>query len=233
MGLWIIENVLYLLLTIATAFCFIWLYQSKEQLRLKTWMLVPIALLHTVIGVLCVKVFAFFESGDGSNMSLYGAIFFLPIVYYLGAKLTKRNIACVFDVLTICIIVTLLCARFNCIMSGCCLGLPIPGLENARFPTREAEIAFYLILFTLLRKKLGKTQCRGLLYPIYMMSYGVFRFVVEFFRESAQPIIGSLHISHIWSFVSIAVGVAAYYKLSHRVADKINQENNRVKESNK
>jgi len=214
--LWFMQNVLYILLVIATLFGYLWIRQFKEQLRIREWMAAVLSLVHTVIGVFCVKAFAFLESGDGSGMSLYGAVFFLPAVYFAFAKLTKRSVADVFDVFTVCTVITLLCARFNCILAGCCLGTVIPGFPDLRFPTREAEIVFYIVLYMILWKKVGKPKYSGLIYPIYMISYGVFRFVVEFFRESPHPIVGAFHISHIWSIVAIVAGCFAYYCISHQ-----------------
>lgn len=217
MGQWISQNILYILLAVATTFGYFWISQFKEKLRIKDWMALILAVVHTLIGVLCVKLFAFLESGDGTGMSLYGAVFFLPVIYFAFAKLTKRKVADVFDIFTICTVVTLLCARFNCIYAGCCVGTVIPGTDGLRWPTREAEIIFYIVLYIVLRRKVGKTKYNGLIYPIYMMSYGVFRFIVEFFRESFHPIVGPFHISHIWSLVAIVAGAAVYYIISHKV----------------
>ena len=179
-----------------------------------------LSVLHTVIGVLCVKGFAFLESGDGSGMSLYGAVFFLPVIYVIAAKLLKRRVADVFDIFTICVICTLLCARFNCILSGCCLGKMIPGSESIRWPTRELEILFYLVLFLCLRKKVCKKKYVGQMYPIYMMAYGVFRFIVEFFRESEHDF-GWFHISHLWSLIAVAVGAGFYMSISRKTKDSM------------
>ena len=209
----LIQYKLYFLLAIATTFGFFWLSQFKEKLQIKEWMALVLSVVHTLIGVLCVKLFAFLESGDGGGMSLYGAVFFLPIIYFIGAKVSKRKIADVFDIFTICTVCTLLCARFNCILAGCCLGSVISGTEAVRWPTRELEILFYFVLFLFLRNKVCKKKYSGLIYPIYMMAYGSFRFVVEFFRESSHDY-GWFHISHIWSLVAIAAGAGVYYWLT-------------------
>lgn len=206
----IIQNKLYFLLAVPTIFGYIWLVQFKDKLRMKEWMALLISVLHTLIGVLCVKFFAFLEGGGFSGMSIYGAVFFLPLIYWGGAKLTKRNVSDVFDIFTICVIVTLFFARINCLMAGCCLGLIIPGTELMRFPTREAELLFYIVLYISLRKKVGKKQYTGKIYPYYMVSYGAFRFVVEFFRESEMRL-SWFHISHVWSLLAIGGSVIAIY----------------------
>ena len=131
------EYRLYIILALATTFCYFWISQFKKRLRIKEWMALLLSVLHTLVGVLCVKLFAFLESGSGGGMSLYGAIFFLPVIYWVTAKVTKRSVADVFDIFTVCTFVTLLCSRFNCMFAGCCLGMEIPGTANLSWPTRE------------------------------------------------------------------------------------------------
>lgn len=213
---WISDNKLYVILAFATAFSYFWLFQNKQKLNISDSAAVILAVLHTLVGLLCVKIFAFLEAGGDAetagNMSLYGAVFFLPVVYFVAAKLTKRKPADVFDVFTICVVFTLLCARVNCLMSGCCLGKLMFGSGTLRWPTRELEIAFYLILLVWLGRKVGKKDAEGKIYPLYMMSYGIFRFITEWFRETSHPV-GYLHISHIWSIVAVIAGWIVYRRL--------------------
>jgi len=204
----LIQYRLYFLLAIPTLFGYFWISHFKEKLRIKEWVAFVLSVLNTVFGVLFVKLFAFLETGGEGGMSLYGGIFFLPVVYFAFAKISKRSVADVFDIFAICTICTVMCARFNCILAGCCLGNHIPGTEAMRWPTRELEIIFYLVLFILLRKKVCKKKYSGLIYPIYMMSYGAFRFIVEFFRESDR-VLGFIHVSHIWSLIAIVGAITA------------------------
>lgn len=210
---WLSDNRLYVILAFSTAFSYFWLFQNKGKLNISDGMAFFLAVAHTVLGVLCVKVFAFLEAGgDGGSMSLYGAVFFLPVAYFSAAKLTKRKPADIFDVFAICVIFTLMCARVNCLMGGCCLGRPIFGSETLRWPTRQLEIVFYLVLLVWLGKMAGRADAKGKIYPLYMISYGIFRFVVEWFRES-DNIVGFLHISHIWSIVAVIAGWIVYRRL--------------------
>lgn len=203
-------------LTVGTAFTFLWLLLCKERLRIKWPAALLLAVLHTVCGVLCVKVFAVVEVGfdmsKAGAMSLFGGVFFMPLVYWAGAKLTKRNLGLVCDLLTPCMIFTVMCARVNCILSGCCFGLPIPGMSGLRWPTREAELVFYLVLLVLLVRKVWRGQTHGEIYPLYMASYGAFRFAVEFFRYQEYSL-GIFHLSHLWAAVSFAIGLSIYVEL--------------------
>ena len=201
----LVSNMLYIILLFATAFVFFWIQQFKHIIKINDITALIIAVIHTLIGVFCVKLFAFLESGNSGAMSLYGAIFFLPLIYYISAIIFKRKIADVFDIFTICLFSTLAFSRINCLFVDCCLGLLIPGTE-IRFPTRELEILFYIILFILLRRKVCSKKYSGLIYPIYLIAYGTFRFIVEWLREG-EPVIGLFHISHVWSLFAILIGL--------------------------
>lgn len=211
---WLTDHALILLLGCGTLFNVYWLHRCRERLHLRWPSVLLLSVLHTVLGVLSVKVFALFESGDFSNMSLFGGVFFMPLFYWGVAKLAKQKAADVFDVFTICLVFTLMCARLNCIISGCCLGayIPIEGLTHLRFPTRELELLFYVILLSQLWRKVLSGSARGMIYPIYMISYGIFRFVTETLRFSDRTD-SILHISHLWALLSLGVGISIYGEL--------------------
>lgn len=208
-------NILYVLLAIGVVFNLFWLGENKSKLKINTLAVVLLSVIHTVVGVLFVKTFAFLESGSFSGMSIFGAVFFMPLAYFLGAKIFRRNMADVFDIFTICMVFTLLLARCNCIFAGCCLGSPIPFIDGARWPTREAEVVLYIVFLIFFAKKASKKVCEGTIYPIYMIWYGVFRFTIEWFRE-AKYFVGFFHISHIWAIVSTVVGVCIYLYIKRK-----------------
>lgn len=214
---WLSDHALILLLSCGTLFNVYWLHRCRERLHLRWLSVLLLSVLHTVLGVLSVKVFALFETGDFSNMSLFGGVFFIPLFYWGVAKLAKQKAADVFDVFTICLVFTLMCARLNCIISGCCLGahIPIEGLTHLRFPTRELELLFYVILLSRLWRKVLSGSARGMIYPIYMISYGIFRFVTEMLRFSDRTD-SILHVSHLWALLSLGIGISIYGELQKK-----------------
>lgn len=213
---WLGDNKLSVLLAIGAVFTFVWQMVLRKRLQVKWYAALLIAVLHTLLGVLSVKVFAFLETGFDpdslGNMSLFGGIFFMPLAYWAGAKLTKRNTVQVFDIFTICMIFTVMCARINCIFAGCCFGTLIPGLGNIRWPTREAEVVFYVVLLIVLGRKVLAGKSHGEIYPIYMISYGTLRFVLEFLRYKAGSTF-IFHLSHLWALVTFALGLSIYYEI--------------------
>lgn len=214
---WLSDHALILLLGCGTLFNVYWLHRCRERLHLRWLSVLLLSVLHTVLGVLSVKVFALFETGDFSNMSLFGGVFFMPLFYWGVAKLAKQKTADVFDVFTICLVFTLMCARLNCMISGCCLGahIPIEGLTHLRFPTRELELLFYVILLSRLWRKVLSGSARGMIYPIYMISYGIFRFVTETLRFSDRTD-SILHVSHLWALLSLGIGISIYGELQKK-----------------
>lgn len=211
---WLSDHALILLLGCGTLFNVYWLHRCRERLHLRWLSVLLLSVLHTVLGVLSVKVFALFETGNFSNMSLFGGVFFMPLFYWGVAKLAKQKAADVFDVFTICLVFTLMCARLNCMISGCCLGahIPIEGLTHLRFPTRELELLFYVLLLSRLWRKVLSGSARGMIYPIYMISYGIFRFVTETLRFSDRTD-SILHVSHLWAMLSLGIGISIYGEL--------------------
>lgn len=214
---WLTDHALILLLGCGTLFNVYWLHRCRERLHLRWLSVLLLSVLHTVLGVLSVKVFALFETGNFSNMSLFGGVFFMPLFYWGVAKLAKQKAADVFDVFTVCLVFTLMCARLNCIISGCCLGahIPIEGLTHLRFPTRELELLFYVILLSQLWRKVLSGSARGMIYPIYMISYGIFRFVTETLRFSDRTD-SILHVSHLWALLSLGIGISIYGELQKK-----------------
>lgn len=211
------QNSLILLLSLAAAATFVWLLHFRERLRMTWYAALGLSLLHVAIGVFCVKAFAILEGNPPSNgaMSLFGAVFFMPLAYWLGAKVFKRSPAEVFDVFALCMIFTLMCARVNCLISGCCQGRMIPGLEPHRWPTRELELIYYAVFLILVAPRVLKGKTGGRVYPIYMMSYGLLRSVLECFRVASTQSL--FHLSHIWALLSLAVGLAVYLEINSRI----------------
>ena len=209
---------LWFLLGIAAIATFVWLFVFRKRLRMKWYAALIISLLHIVVGVACVKLFGFLESPsepyDGA-MSLFGAVFFMPVFYFIGAKIFKRDVRTVFDLFTVPLVFTLACARVNCLIAGCCQGLVIPFIHShtVQWPTREAELVFYAAFLTFAVIKTVKDETNGTLYPVYLISYGIFRFIAEWFRVTNHSF-GPFHISHLWAILSLIAGASIYFEIS-------------------
>lgn len=223
MAQFIQEHRLLLLLVFAAVCTFIWLMRFRSRLGMKWYAALCCSILHVAYGVFCVKAFAVLEGNPVSNgaMSLFGAVFFMPVAYWLGAKIFKRDTRTVFDLFTVPLVFTLACARVNCLFAGCCKGLVIPFIHShtVRWPVRETELVFYAVLLAFFVIRTFKNKTNGELYPIYLMAYGVFRFVIEFFRES-DHILGLFHISHLWAMLALIIGASVYFEIHNKKRKK-------------
>lgn len=215
---WLQAHSLVLLLTLATCVCVVWLLLAYDRIRLNIWQALVLGVAHTLLGLLSVKAFAIIEGfGDLSvvgNMSLFGGMAFLPIFYAALAHYGHRDVRDVFDVLTMSLVGTLFFARINCIVSGCCQGAFIPG-TTLRWPTRELELAYYVVFIAVLAPRVLKGDTRGEVFPLYMVSYGVFRFVIEFFRVSSRSF-GPFHIAHLWAVIAIVLGASILVEITQQ-----------------
>ena len=210
------QHSLIILLTAASVFTFLWLYLQRERLGMRVYAVFIVTILHVLYGVMTVRLFAALEGTPG-GMSLFGAVFLMPVAYYVGAGITRRPVAEVFDILTICMVFTVMCARVNCLIAGCCLGRQISSHTGIRWPTRETELVFYIIFLIAAIPKVRQRKTKGTIYPIYMVAYGAFRAVNECFRQSAA-FSGIFHLSHLWAILTFCLGLSIMMELKKRIA---------------
>lgn len=205
---------------------FYWLLKFQDRLNLRWKEALLIAVAHVVIGWSAMRLLAILEAGgnikEAANMRLYGAIFLLPVLYYIWAKRTKRDILLTLDVAAICVIFGAVSGRLNCLTSGCCKGIPIYfGLE-IRWPLRELELIYYAVFIVIYGMRIFRKKTHGEVYGIYLITYGALRFLSEFVRAEHTGNIGFLHLAHIWSLLAIATGAVMYYIV--RKKDKTRRE---------
>lgn len=229
---WIQSNILYILLALGVLISIVWVLNFKKELQIKWYAAVIICILIAAVGVVSAKLFALFEAWiageEPGSMSIYGAIFMTPLVCLLGTLIFRRPIKTTMDILTLPIVILAGLARVNCLIQGCCLGLEIPG-TNMLYPTRELELVFDVVLIITLFRITAKKRFKGTNYPIYLLSYGIFRFIIQWFREPGF-MVGPLTLSHIWSILSILIGLC-FIILLKKTETKSNSK--KVKKRNK
>ena len=109
--------------------------------------------------------------------------------------------------------------RIGCLLSGCCygvetdawIGILLPGHDHYTVPTQILEMVFLFILAVIL-SILAFKQITNYTFPIYMISYGVFRFIIEFFRGDERGQLQGLSPSqYICIALVLGAGVLIYF----------------------
>ena len=214
---WLHQNILYILLLISVVISVFWMIHFQKELRARWYAMIVIAVLVVATGVAGAMLFAKLEgfiagSSDG-RISMYGALWLTPLVCVAAALLFRRPARAVLDILTLPIVCAAAFARVNCFFGGCCLGIEIPG-AGFRVPNREIELVFYVVFMAVIARVTAKKRFKGVNYPIFLLCYGVLRFILQWFREGGYTVLGPLTLSHLWSLLSAAAGLVLLIVLS-------------------
>ena len=212
-----------------------WWMTFQKQLNLRLWEAVLLAVGHFVVGIVVMKLWAILEVGGdmekAANMRLYGAMFLMPPMYYLWARCTKRDPMLTMDIATICCVIGLIVGRVNCLITGCCEGIPVIFGSDVRWPLREIEIVYCVAFIIWFGRKALKNKEHGRVLPNLMISYGAMRFIMEWVREEYTGQVGAFHLAHIWSLLAMAIGTVMLYKVRKSIQPGGNRRNDAKSEN--
>lgn len=202
-----------------TIFAF-WLYKFGPVLNLKMGGAILISVISIAVAMVSLKLWAILEVGGdlarAANYRLFGGLFIVPLFYFCLAKTKKWDMKLTMDIAAIFTSSGLLLGRLGCLIGGCCKGMYMFESTDLRWPIRELELIFYVIFIVLYAKKITKRKTYGQVYPVLLLSYGLFRFAAEWLRVEYTGSIGFIHLAHIWSLISVFIGSAFYFELKNR-----------------
>ncbi len=163
-----------------------------------------------------------FDGGITFIGGLIGGAGSFLILYVIFRKRYKTRLIDILSFLPCCILIAHAFGRVGCFFAGCCYGKPtdgflgvqFPGMTEKVHPTQLYEAAFLfalcVICFLLVWKKNFKHNM-----SLYLVSYGIFRFLIEFLRDDSRgQLLGSLSPSQFWSICMVALGIALYFLLN-------------------
>lgn len=143
-----------------------------------------------------------------------GLTFFLQYFLYLKKK-NPPFLKEVVKVAGACIPLAHGIGRIGCFLDGCCygketdsiLGIKFTTTETKVWPTNLFEAIFLLILSAILLYLLFKKQSDFTM-VIYLLSYGIFRFLIEFLRgDHRGSFIPGISPSQFWAILFFLGGV--------------------------
>ena len=140
----------------------------------------------------------------------YGGFLGATIGVVTYARLEKLPIGTLADAFAPSIALGHAFGRLGCFFEGCCYGracaLPwavaLPGHTHALHPTQLYEAAGNLVIFAGLSVLYRRRKFTGQIWWLYVLSYGVLRFGVEFFRGDYE-----VHYFGIFTITQVIAGV--------------------------
>lgn len=154
-----------------------------------------------------------------NSMTFFGglitgvACFALLYAFWLR-KGSKGTLASMLPIAPACLAAAHGFGRIGCFLAGCCYGTPtsswigvtFPGVDGAVVPTNLIEAIFLLLLSAALAIVAFKRKS-PITVPIYMVCYGAFRFVIEFYRgDERGSLIPGISPSQLWAILLLAIG---------------------------
>ncbi len=175
---------------------------------------------------------SFFRIWEGGLVYFGGFIgAFVGIAIYSYIK--ELSLLGILDALAVPLLLSHAIGRLGCFAAGCCYGLPTDSILGVVFsdpealaplgvrlhPTQLYSALGDFLLFLGLLKLEKKVVTRGVLFASYLMSYGGFRFLIEFIRNDDRgPVWQALWPSQWISIAAIFAGGAllVYVKKTKR-----------------
>ncbi len=210
-------------------FVFLELYFKKIGMKKGVSTNLEIALtISGIVGIVCAVLFQnlydLIEKGKDYKwtwaMTFFGgliggtAMFFL--LYFVVLK--KKNPPFLTPLMTIagpCVPFAHGLGRIGCFLDGCCYGKETDSIFGIKFATTTTKVwptnlfeAIFLLLLAGILFYLAYRHRSRYTFPIYMMSYGVFRFLIEFLRgDHRGNFIPGISPSQFWSLLLLIGGI--------------------------
>ncbi len=152
--------------------------------------------------------------------SLAGGL--LPFVVYLRRK--ELSFWAMADIFAPFLALGYAIVRIGCFLNGCCYGaitsskwgVVFPAVDGFyRYPTQLYSSALNLVLFAILFWLYPRRRFNGQVFTVYIIGYALYRFIVEFFRDSLI-MIGVLSLGQVYTLILLLLGIALYYYLQAR-----------------
>ena len=175
------------------------------------------ALLLTISGVFGTYFWYVVENFVIGGRSFYGAVFIVPLLFLLIAKILRVPYAHLLDLCAPAECVMLVLMKILCLTEGCCGGRVLWVDANGTeviFPSQLAELMSAFVVFTVLMILAYREKNRGMIYPWYLVLYGATRFTLNFFREEWVTTSHFVPLGTIWSVIAfiIGMGILLFYK---------------------
>ena len=160
----------------------------------------------------------------------YGGVFFGLGAFYILTRKRNLDFLKLADILVLALLLGHAIGRVGCFSYGCCYGKPTSSWIGIKFPpsspagslgtkvipTQLISSLALLCIFLVLWSKRKKTSFKGEIFSLYFILYGIFRFIIEFYRGDPRPYLGKFSIFQIVSLGMIVIGVLLWFLFQKR-----------------
>jgi phosphatidylglycerol:prolipoprotein diacylglycerol transferase len=193
-----------------------------------------LAVYCAIAGIVGAKLFMFlFDIGDyvrdpGQIFTMatlqaagvfHGGFIVALIFAYVYLQRAKLPVLKTMDIFAPGIAIGQAIGRLGCFAAGCCWGrvcylpwgvrfrsdfaAPVP-LDKPLHPVQLYESAADLLIFAILYRQIGHAHRRGEIIGLYLVLYSTARFIIEFFREHEQALVGPFSLTQ-WIALALLV----------------------------
>lgn len=202
-----------------------------------------LAVYCAMAGIAGAKLFMFlFDIGDyirdpGQIFSMatlqaagvfHGGFIVALIFAYLYLDRQKLPVLKTMDVFAPGIAIGQAIGRWGCFAAGCCWGKvcylpwgvrfrsnfasPVP-LDKPLHPVQLYESAADLFIFFLLYRQFGRSHRSGQIIGLYLVLYSTARFIIEFFREHEQALVGPFSLTQWIALALLLLGIVVLLRI--------------------
>lgn len=190
----------------------VWTDRARAGLR-NIWQVIGLCILFFAVTMGSTFLFVQLERAliGVSAAGIFGVFFITAPMLLLILRLRKLDVAAYFDLFAQFTLVYMFFQRLICCFIGCCGGIEMfsTGMD---WPVREAELLCDVILLLAFLKIRKDNKLPGQMFPLLMIWFSTYRFVIEWFRH-ARVLGFGLHLAHIWGMIGLIIGLSIYFEL--------------------
>ena len=155
---------------------------------------------------------------------IYGGILGGIFASWIYIRVKKEDFFTYFDLVMPAVAAAQGCGRLGCFFAGCCYGRETDGPFHIVFthsdfapnnvplvPTQLLSSAGDFLNMAVLLLFARRKPKKGRVAAVYLMFYGVGRFVIEFFRADYRGAVGPFSTSQFISFFIVTAGIALFF----------------------
>lgn len=216
----------------------VYILRKRERESQYAFYSIQLVLLLVCSALLGGKLFLFFEKPlyyyknpehiieiMSGGYVFYGSFMVCMLVFIVYLKRMNKSILKSLDIIAVSIPILHAFGRIGCFLAGCCygkrteFGVIFPKSDPYQVhPTQLYEASFLFLLFVLLNILYKRKKFDGAVCLVYIMSYGIGRFIIEYFRGDNRGYLITNLISHsqFISLILIASTILLYFKMKHK-----------------